>query len=252
MKNTKYFLSAVIMVACFTQPAAAQFEGKVTYNSYEYTDNGDQEDSDTFTLFITPDRILLQGNDKYEFMGSIQTEGVLARLDFQDFVFLTGGKQALKISKNDITSMMNMFSNGQGQNPQDVAREAEDIRYEQTGETKNIQGYNSEKFIFRDKDSENEYLAIWMTKDIQVNWGMLAEPWSGGAQDIMSNFPMDLIFKDKYFPVKVEGFKNDKLVSMLEATEINKSAIARAMVNIPSGVQVLSFQDYLFQQMSKQ
>lgn len=250
MKKAKYYLSAMIMVACFTQPVSAQFEGKITYSSYEYSDNGSQEEQDEFTLFITPKRILLQGQKKYEFMGSIKTEGVLARLDFQDFVFLTGAQQALKISKSDITSMMNMFDNGK--DAKDVAEQTEDIRFQKTGDTQSIKGYSCEKFIFRDRHNENDYMVVWMTKEINVNWGMLGEPWSGGAKKIMSNFPTDLIFKENYFPVKAEGYEGDKLVSTLEATEINKSSIARAMVNIPSGVQVLSFQDYLFQKMSQQ
>ncbi|MDZ7683141.1 MAG: hypothetical protein U5J63_15900 [Fodinibius sp.] len=111
MKKAKYYLSAMLMVACFTQPATAQFEGKISFSSYDYSAQGTEEKQDEFTMFLTPDRILLQGDKKYDFMGSIQTEGVLVRLDFQDFVFLTGGEKALKISKTDITSMMKMFDN---------------------------------------------------------------------------------------------------------------------------------------------
>lgn len=251
MKKATYFLSAVLLVACFTQPAAAQFEGKITYSSYEYSSEGTEEKQDEFTMFVTPDRILLQGEKKYDFMGSIQTEGVLVRLDFEDFVFLTGDEKALKISKSDITSMMNMFDNGQSTS-KEVADKGEDINYERTGERADIKGYECEKFIFRDKDEENEHTEVWMTKDLQMNWGMLAEPWSGSAEAMISSFPMDLVFKEKYFPVKVDVFRNDKMVSRLEATDINASAIAKAMVQVPSGVQVLNFQDYLFQKMSEQ
>ncbi|HKL03920.1 MAG TPA: DUF4412 domain-containing protein [Cryomorphaceae bacterium] len=249
MKKASYLFSAMLMVACFTQPVSAQFEGQITYKSYEYDDEREEE-KDEFTLFITGDRILLQGEKKYDFMGSIKTEGVLVRLDFEDFVFLTGGDQALKISKTDITSMMNMFDNGA--NPQEVASETEDISYERTGETRTIQGYSCEKFIFRDDSEEDGYMAVWMTQDITVNWGMLAEPWSGSAESIVNNFPMSIIFEDKYFPVRVESYDDGELKSVLEASEINESSIARAMVNVPSGVQVLNLQDYLFQKMSEQ
>lgn len=250
MKKATHYLSAIVMVACFTQPVSAQFEGKITYNSYEYSAEGTEEKQDEFTMYITSDRILLQGDKKYDFMGSIQTEGVLVRLDFQDFVFLTGDKKALKISKSDITSMMSMFSNGESSS--EVADKSEDINYERTNETATIKGYNCEKFIFRDEDNSNEYTKVWMTKELQMNWGMLAEPWSGGAGAIVESLPTDLVFKEKYFPLKVEAFENDKLVSTLEATEVNSSSIAKAMVQVPSGVQVLSFQDYLFQEMSNQ
>lgn len=250
MNQATYYLSTIVMVACFTQPVSAQFEGKITFSSYEYSAEDLEQKQDDFTLFITPDRILLQGENKYEFMGSIQTEGVLVRLDSQDFVFLTGDKKALKISKSDITSMMNMFGNGDA--GAEVTAKSEDVNFEKTDETATINGYLCEKFIFRDKDKPAEHSEVWMTKDLKMNWGMLAEPWSGSAGAVVNNLPTDLVFKEKYFPLKVETFKNDKLTAALKATEVNTSPIAKAMVQVPSGVQVLSFQDYLFQEMSRQ
>ncbi|NGP89343.1 hypothetical protein [Fodinibius halophilus] len=250
MKKASYLLSAMLMVACLSQPVSAQFEGQITYTSYEY-EGEDRDEKDEFNMFITPERILLQGENEYEFMGSLKTEGVLVRLDFKDFVFLTGDDKVLKISKSDITSMMNMFDNGD--NTQEKAEDkSEDISYERTGETKTIKGYKSEKFIFRDDSKEDDYMVVWMTKDIDVNWGMLAEPWSGSTQTIIDNFPMSLMFKEKYFPLRMESYDGNKRESLLEASNINESSIARAMVKVPSGVQVLSFQDYLFQKMSEQ
>jgi len=251
MKQAKYYLSAMLMVACFTQPATAQFEGKISFSSYDYSAQGTEEKQDEFTMFLTPDRILLQGDKKYDFMGSIKTEGVLVRLDFQDFVFLTGDEKALKISKTDITSMMNMFDNG-GNQSKEVADKGDDIDYERTNETATIKGYNCEKFIFRDEENKNSHTEVWMTKELQVNWGMLAESWDGNAKAIINSLPTDLVFKENYFPLKVEVFQNEELTSRMEATEVNESSIARAMVQVPSGVEVLSFQDYLFQKMSQQ
>jgi GLPGLI family protein len=245
MKKSVHYLSAMLMVAFFTQPAAGQFEGTITYQSYEYSDDGEREKQDEFTLYITPDRIMLQGNDKYSFMGSIETEGVLVRLDRQDFVFMTGDEEALSISKSDIISMMNMF--GAGTQP---TADDEEINYEQTGESKTILGYPSDKFVF--KDDEDQNTVVWMTKGIDVNWGMLAEPWGNNADNLISGgFPMDVIFKGKYFPVKVQGYKNGKLVTVLEAIDINRSPVPEAMVEVPDDVKVLSFQEYLFREMSQ-
>lgn len=250
MKNVIFYVSALFLLVCFIQPASAQFEGKITFSSFEYSAEGTEEEIDEFTLFVTPDRILLQGEKKYELMGSIQSEGVLVRLDFEDFVFLTGDEKALRISKSDITSMMNLFDDGKSSSV--VTEEGEEIKFERTNESRTIQGYHCDKFIFKEDDEENGYSEVWMTKDLKVNWGMLSEPWSDGAEAIIQSLPMDLIFRENYFPIKVDMFRNNKLVSKVEATEINESAIARAMVQIPSGVQVLGFQDYLFQKMSEQ
>lgn len=251
MKKASYYLSAMLLVASFSQqPASAQFEGKITFSSYNYSSDGSEQKDDNFTLFLTQDRILLQGEKEYGFMESIDTEGVLVRLDSEDFVVLTGDNTALKISKEDITSMMNMFDNGQGAS--NAADKAEDVEYEQTGESETIQGYQTDKFIFRDADEPNTHTEVWMTKQLNINWGMLAEPWSGNAESIVNSLPTDLVFTEKYFPLKVEVFENDELVSKLEATEVDESSVARAMVQVPSGVKVLSFQDFLFQNMSQQ
>lgn len=249
MKKATYYLSAMLMAACFTQPASAQFEGEITYNSYDYTAGG-EEKGDEFTLYITPERILLKGEKKYDFMESLKTEGVLVRLDSQDFVFLTGGNEVLKIAKTDITSLMNMFNNGN--RTREALEEDYNIQQDRTGETQTIQGYQSEQFIFRDKaDPDNNYSVVWMTKEIDVNWGMLAEPWGDNADALLSDdFPMDLIFKENYFPLKLEAYKNGDLTSALEAKDVNTSPIAPETVEVPSGIKVLSMQEYLFREMN--
>lgn len=249
MQKATYYLSAMLMVACFTQPATAQFEGEITYKSYDYQD-GKEENNDEFTLHITPDRILLQGEKKYDFMGSMKTEGVLVRLDEQDFVFMTGDQTALKIAKTDITSMMKMFGNG---NDASSAAEKYDIQKNRTGESKQIKGFTAEKFIFRDEEGgENDYATVWMTKDIDVNWGMLAEPWGNEEANtlINDNFPMDLVFQEKYIPLVVETYKDGEKESGLEATNINQARIDHSLVEIPSDMKVLNMQQYLFQKMS--
>jgi len=41
MKKASYYLSAMLLVASFSQqPASAQFEGKITFNSYNYSSEG--------------------------------------------------------------------------------------------------------------------------------------------------------------------------------------------------------------------
>jgi len=249
MKKAKYFLSAMLMAACFTQPAKAQFEGSITYESTDYT-SVSNEDDDSFTLHLTPDRMLLEGDKSYNFLESIKTEGVLVRLDKEDFVFLTGGEQALKISKTDITSMMNLFNGGQ-----DVTQQADnvDITQKRTGETKDIQGFQADEFIFKNNDeNENKHFAVWMTRDIDVNWGMLAEPWDDADQLISStDFPVDLVFKEKYFPLRFESYEDDELKSVLEATKIDKGPVDTDKMQVPAGVNVLSMQNYLFQKLSE-
>ncbi|HKL17713.1 MAG TPA: DUF4412 domain-containing protein [Halalkalibaculum sp.] len=246
MKNQSSLFFTLLLLFLSTEYAHAQFEGKVVYNNYEMK-SGEKVSEDRFTMFVTTDRILLQGDNSYDLMGNIKTEGVLIRLDFEDFVFLTGKDKALKISKVDITSMMNLFG---GDSKKDMDT---DISYEKTGETETINGYASEKFIFSDKADGKDYVAVWMTRDIKFNWGMLAEPWGDDVEGMISgDFPISLIFEEGYFPLRIESYQSGELKTITEAEEINESSIAKAMVQIPSGVSVLSLQNYLFQQLSEQ
>lgn len=247
MKKYSSLLLASLFLFISTDYSLAQFEGKVVYSSYEVKSNGEKKKSDNFTMFVTADRILLQGDNSYDFMGNIKTEGVLIRLDFEDFVFLTGDDQVLQISKADITSMANMFGRGSNSDA------GNDIGYEKTGETKTINGYTCEKFTFSEDERKNDYAEVWMTRDLKINWGMLAEPWGKQAEGMISgDFPITLIFKEGYFPVSIESYQSGKLKTVTEAEDISASSVAKAMVQVPSGVSVLSFQDYLFQRLSEQ
>lgn len=251
MKKHATILLALALFFISAEYSYAQFEGKVVYNSYEIKSNGDKINNDRFTMFVTAERILLQGDKSYDFMGNIKTEGVLIRLDFEDFVFLTGKDKALKISKTDITSMMNMFG---GESKSNSKKESgADIGYEKTGETMTMNGYACEKFTFYEEDNANDYVEVWMTRDLKFSWGMLAEPWGNDINGMISgDFPISLIFEDGYFPLRIDAYNDGNLSMITEAEEINESSIARAMVQIPTGVSVLSLQNYLFQKLSEQ
>lgn len=221
----------------------------MVFTSYDISNDGSRSRSDEFTMFVTPERILMQGENRYNVIGSIQTEGILIRLDFEDFVFLTENEStALKISKQDITSMMSMFGQNSTNGDSGVG---ERLTYERTGEIQTINGYRCEQFIFREEDRPNDYVSAWMTRDLEINWGMLSEPWGNTELDLLGdNFHLDVVFNEGYFPLKLEAFESGVLKEVTEAREISASNIARAMVQVPSGVKVLSFQDYLFSKMS--
>lgn len=248
---TWLFLAALMMNLLPLTNAQAQFQGKIVFESktVEGGQAGDRQD-DRFILYVTPDRILLQGDNSYKIGGSIQTEGVLIRQDYKDFVFLTGDEQALKISKKDIDTMLNFIGDGEsgsfGENEPPVDLERKD-------EERMITGYRTQKFIFRDREDPQDYLVLWMTQDIRINWGMLAEPWGNSSKGLtVSDFPFYSIFNDGYFPLRIEAYESSTLVEVTEAVGVDESSIARAMVQLPQGTKVLSFQDYLFQKMSQQ
>lgn len=251
IKKFGVFVFLGVMLAFFNTPAVAQFEGKIVFNSYEVNSDGAQNQNDQFSMYLTRDRILLEGKNQYSVVGSIQTEGVLVRLDFEDFVFLTGDQSAMKISKKDIDAMMNMFGNGNATNGN--ASMDHQVDYKRTGETQQINGYNCEKFIFTDQENPNDHAEVWMTNELNINWGMLAEPWGNSELNVLGDqLSFDLIFNQGYFPLKIEGYESGTLRQVTEIEEIEESDVAKGMVQIPQGVKVLSFQDYLFNKMSQQ
>lgn len=249
MKKQLFYILSFLFLFTLVDSSHAQFEGKVVYETYELSTSGDKTATDQFTMYVTPDRILLQGSNKYNFMGNIKTEGVLIRMDFEDFVFLTGDTKALKFSKADITSFQNMFGDD---NDRSNAEIETDVKYRRTGETQTINGYKCEKFIFGDNEGDN-HAEVWMTKALKINWGMLGDSWGKKTEAIISSgLPFSLIFEDGYFPLKMDSYENDRLKMVTVVKELSQTTIARAMVQVPSGVKVLSFQDYLFQKLSEQ
>lgn len=247
MINAKKLVLSLLAGVVWVIPVFGQFEGKIVFDRRE-AGNSTGENDDVITMFITPERILLQGQNSYNVLGNIKSEGILVRLDHEDFVFLTGKNEVLRISKNDITSLMNFFTDGDTDETANPGVEMEKLT-----ETREIRGYSCTKFKFTDTDDPGDYLIAWMTKDIPVNWGMLGESWSETSAGLLgSDLPFDTIFKEGNFPVRIEAYENGTLQEITEAVEISESGIARAMVQIPPGVKVLSFQDYLFQKMSQQ
>lgn len=245
--------SILLLALLFAAPSMtfAQFEGKIVFQSYNMEEDGSQND-DQFTLFITPERILMQGTNRYDVTGSIQTEGILVRLEEEDFVLFTDSDKALSISRQDIDSMMKMFENGENTTNGNPEVDAS-VSYERTGDTRSINGYNCELFIFRDEDDENRRAEVWMTRDISINWGMLANSWRSITGEVTDgDIPLALIFEDSYFPLLIESYEREQLVSRLEAEEIESTTEARDHVQIPAGVKVLNFQQYLFESFNKQ
>lgn len=249
----KLSLIAILVLGFSFGNAMAQFEGTIEFTGYEVTNGEKQQQDDAFTLFITPESMLLQGKEGYKVGGKIQTEGILIRHNEKDFVILTGENRAMRITKDGITSMMNMFG-GDAQN--DVQKEMEEassnLNIEATGESMSIDGYTAEKFIITDKEETGKQGVAWMTKGLDINWGILAEPWgnSMGGVDI-NNFPRELIFDDGYFPVKWEQYEDGALTSSWEA-KITKTNLARSKVQIPSDVKVMNWQQFLFESAQNQ
>lgn len=250
MRKTIFILA--LLLSAFTINAVAQFEGKIIYTIYDNDDDGDNEDS--FTTYITPQRILVQGDESFDVKGMMKTDGMLIRLDKKDFVFFTSDNEAMSISKAGITSFINMFGE-LGKSQKDTQDDIDDIKknytFENTGETQTIEGYTATKFVYENK-TENQKGTIWMTREIDINWGMLAEPWGDSVAFLTSeDMPSNVILQEGWLPLKGTFYKDGEVDGEFKAT-VNEMDIADSKVNIATGVTLTSLSEYLFQHMRQQ
>lgn len=245
----KILLLPALFVLVFASNSFAQFEGKITYTFQEADEEGEQ-DKEQFTAWFTPDRILLQADEAMSMAGSFKTEGLLIRLDKKDFVFMTGDKTAMAISKAGITSFMNMFGemSEQGREPEEETQT--DFSFEKTGDTKTINGYEAHKFVF--KGNENEKGIIWMTSEIDINWGMLAEPWGDSVSFLTDeSLPTEYIFEKGWLPLKATFYEGGQVSGRMTAT-VKEMNVAESMVSLAADVQVKNLSEYMFQIMRQQ
>jgi GLPGLI family protein len=243
----KFTLLFILFFGLLINQSWAQFTGKIKFNTYAVKAGHQQKKSDDATiLYITPKRLFLQSKNSYKIGGRMKADGILVRNDKKDVVIFSGDNQAIKFTKAGITSFMGMM--GSFQNKQ----ASPNITYKKTGETKKINGYQCEKFIFKNKKEPNQHGEAWVTRALHINWGFLTDIWNGVKNGIQTggNLPIGLIFKEGYFPVKWKQYKNNSLSSVVKA-QITSTGKARSHVKIPSKVQVLTLQQYIMQQMSQ-
>ncbi|MDZ7715946.1 MAG: DUF4412 domain-containing protein [Balneolaceae bacterium] len=242
MKKSVYLLFAFCLITAIPTTLFAQFEGKIKYATFD-VENGVPESDEEFTVYFALNRIFLEGDKTYD-VRNFQTEGILVRMDMEDVVFFTGDESALKISKADVDAMQQFFGKESG----DTGKESNDFSFKRTGKTESIHGLACEQFVFRDEDDPEKYTEVWMTKDLETDLSSLvrsAETFFDG-EDV----PTGLLAQG-YFPLKANFYNGNKLSGYLEATEVDETRSARAKVEVPAGIKVYNFQQYLFQRFSQ-
>lgn len=234
--------------------AQSNFQGQIVLKTYNVDkQSGKKSEDGSVNLYFTPDRIMVQDMDDYRRMGPIQSNGVLIRMKEKDFVFLTGEKQALRISKDDIVSMYSMMQNMSSmmsQQSNGSKDPSSNFSVEKTGDRKSIGGYDCEKVVLRDSNEPDETTSIWLTRDLNINWGMLTENWGADATALFpEGLPLTDLLDDGAFPMLMQHYKNGVLTEEVKAEKVAPGNVARAMVQLPPDTQVLSFQEYLMSKM---
>ncbi|MGN8224242.1 DUF4412 domain-containing protein [Gracilimonas sp. BCB1] len=250
MNTRRLFGTALFLLAIlYSSSAFAQFEGHITMNLYG--ENNGQKEVSELNLYATADRIMIKGEESLEVMGKVSAGGLLIRNDMKDFIIMTEKDKALQATKTGIESLVEMLFSWAGES-ESSSSDTPEAEYEYTDRTKTILGYETTELIVRSTDDPENYLSVWLTPGIDINWGMLAEPWKGMPKDIdkeLNGMSQDVIFKGKNFPLMIEVVEGEERQVVMDVKNVNRSSIAKAMVEVPSGVQLISLQEYIFSMM---
>lgn len=179
-------------------------------------------------------------------MSGVSTNGILVRNDLQDFVFMTGENEALKIAKEDIDALVNLMNRVQG-NSERVDQQVFnwDEKVEETGREKSMHGYTVKEFVLN-TEKENQFVSVWLTDQINVNWGLLYDAWNTtGSKQLSEQIPIELIMNRRSFPLLIEVYDNDEMVFRAESISVNRQNFDRSKTELSSTVKLIGFTDLM-------
>jgi hypothetical protein len=100
-----------------------------------------------------------------------------------------------------------------------------------TGETKEINGYKCEKWIYKDDDGLVE---AWMT-DKLGNFYMMMNPMDKDAQNKWQQK-----LQGNYFPMRVDVIEDGEKKSSMEVLSVNEMSLKEDLFKVPPGYQKFS------------
>ncbi len=226
--------------------AFAQFEGQITIKTYGETDG--VPNTSELNVYATSNRIILKGDQSVNVMDGFDASGLLIRNDKKDFIVMMGEKKALQFTKEELEGFFQM-AGMMGGDDNDKSEITTDTKFTYTNKTRKILGYDCTELLVENNENESS-LSVWLTSGIDINWGMLAEPWRNVPESMRnSSARLTQEFKSRNFPLLVEVHEKGKTETVMEVTNVNKSSIAKAMVEVPAGVSLIGLQEMIFSMM---
>jgi hypothetical protein len=248
--KSRFFKSSLLAI-CFLitgSSAYAQFEGQISMNLYS-TNKGVKKVNQT-NMYVTKDRIFVKGEDEMNF-DSFNSGGLLIRNDKKDFIVLMENNDALQVTKSEIEGLFKMLLSWGGDSS-DSDGDKDEMSYEYTGKTREIRGYETTELLISSSENDSK-MSVWLTPNIDINWGMLSEPWKNlpaEADKAVNSMSREAVFNGKNFPMLIEVTGKKGTEKVMEVSSINKSSIAKAMVQIPTGVNLIGVTELMFKMMS--
>jgi len=243
----KKILFSLALVGLIAIPTSiyAQFEGQITMKMYGENDGVPQ--TSEINLYTTSNRIIVKGDESMNVMDGFDASGLLIRNDKKDFIVMMGENKALQFTKEELEGFFQM-AGMMGSDDNDVNMTS-NTSFSYTNKTRNILGYDTTELLIEDSENESS-LSVWLTSSIDINWGMLAEPWKNVPESMRSSSTrLTQEFKSKNFPLLIEVHEKGETIIAMEVTNVNESSIAKAMVEVPTGVSLIGLQEMIFSMM---
>tara|TARA_R110000868_G_scaffold1211_2_gene9312 strand:+ start:30211 stop:30960 length:750 start_codon:yes stop_codon:yes gene_type:complete len=243
----KKILFGLALVGLMAIPTTifAQFEGQITIKAYGETDG--VPNTSELNLYSTANRIIIKGDNSVSVMDGVDASGLLIRNDKKDFIVMMGEKKALQFTKEELEGFFQMAGMMSGE--EDDVDVSVDTKFTYTNKTRKILGYDSTELLIENDENESS-LSVWLTSGIDINWGMLAEPWKNVPESMKnSSARLTQEFKSKNFPMLIELHEKGKTTTVMEVANVNKSSVAKAMVEVPAGVSLIGLQEMIFSMM---
>jgi len=224
-----------------------QFRGSLLIDRVVFnTETELAEGINELRLDINPARMRLTSDGDITIsrsLASLKTRTIYLRNDKDDILFITRPREAVQLTRNglnQINGLMQQFGSVIGSQGQT----AEVIR---TGETEYVIGQLCEKIIVR-RAERNEETFVWVTKSLNINWGLLKDiPSSMGFS--LSELIDTAWLDEGSFPLLAITFKDGKMRARAEVIDIARDDPESFDIDIARNVQTISLSDYIFSTM---
>lgn len=235
---------AFLIFFAFPIAVSAQFSGVVEYDVYNPASTSGEVVN--INMAFSENRIAVDSNISMNLMAGLRARGVYVRHDLSDFVVVTTDEEGLKITKSELDNLVGMINQFQGRRPAAEQKPFDwDTRVRETGETKEIHGYQSIEFEL-DGEREDEVISVWLTDQIKVDWGLLLDAWTSvGAMQFDQEIPIEILMNANSFPLLVEVNRGGRVVYRAESTSVSTPLADLSQVNVPSGLKLLGLSDLM-------
>ena len=222
----------------------AQFSGTVSYNIYNPSSSAGEIVN--IGMAFSENRIAVDSNISMNLMAGLRARGVYVRHDLSDFVVVTSDDEGLKITKSELDNLVGMINQFQGRKPAPEQKPFDwGARVRETGETKEIHSYRAIEFEL-DGNREGELISVWLTDQINVDWGLLLDAWASvGASQFDQEIPIEILMNANSFPLLVEVNRGGRVVYRAESTSVSSPLTDLSQVNVPQGLKLLGLSDLM-------